>query len=71
MSRISNADSLSSDTKYPIIWNRDHILTIELLVWAAHNRVKHLDERQTLGEIWCCYWLSRVRVSLNRYCIVI
>ena len=48
MSRISNADSLSSDTKYPIIWNRDHILTTELLVWAPHNRVKHLDERQTL-----------------------
>ena len=32
MSRIGNADSLSYDTKYPIILNRDHRLA-ELLGW--------------------------------------
>ena len=43
MSRIGNADSLSYDTKCPIILSRDHRLT-ELLVWGAHNRIKHLGE---------------------------
>ena len=46
MSRIGNADSLSHDTKYPIILNRDHRLT-EVLVWDAHNRIKHLGERHS------------------------
>ena len=58
MSRIGNADSLSYDTKYPIILNRDHRLT-ELLVWGAHNRIRHLGDRQTLAEICCCYWVPR------------
>ena len=58
MSRNGNADSLSYDTKYPIILTRDRRL-IELLVWGAHNRIKHLSERQTLAEIHCCYWVPR------------
>ena len=56
MLRTGNADSLAHDTKYPIILNRDHRLK-ELLVWDAHNRIKHLGERQTLAEIRCCYWV--------------
>ena len=58
MSRIGNADSLLYDTKYAILLNRDHRLT-ELLVWDAHNCIKHLGERQTLVEIRCCYWVPR------------
>ena len=58
MSRIGNTNSLSYDTKYSIILNKGHILT-ELLVWDAHNRIKHLGEWQTLAEICCCYWVPR------------
>ena len=74
MSSIGNADSLSYDAKYPIILNRDHRLT-ELLVWDAHNRIKHLGERQTLAEIRCCYWVPRgksfVKQILHRCLICI
>ena len=58
MSRIGNADSLLYDTKHAILLNRDHRLT-ELLVWDAHNCIKHLVERQTSAEICCCYWVPR------------
>ena len=72
ISRIGNTDSLSYDTKYPIILNRDHRLT-ELLVWDAHNRVNHLDERQALVEICCCYWISRCKSFAKKilhHCII-
>ena len=52
MSKIDNADSLSYDTKYPIILNRDHRLT-KFSVWDTHNSIKHLAEQQTLAEIRC------------------
>ena len=57
-SRISNAKSLSYDAKNPIILCRNHRLT-EMIVWDAHNRIKHLGERQTLAEIRSCYWIPR------------
>ena len=38
--------------------NRAYRLT-DLLLWDAHNRIKHLGERQTLAEIRCCYWVPR------------
>ena len=57
-SRISNARSLSHDAKNPIILYRNHRLT-ELLVWDAHNRIKHLGERKTLAEIRSRYWIPR------------
>ena len=62
-SRISNAKSLSYDAKNPIILCRNHRLT-EMIVWDAHNRIKHLGERQTLAEIRSCYWIPRVLESL-------
>ena len=57
MSRIPNTDRLSYDTKYPINLNRDHRLT-ELLVLHAYNCIKHLDESQTLADIFSCHWLT-------------
>ena len=57
-SRISNAKSLSYDAKNPIILCRNHRLT-EMIVWEAHNRIKHLGERQTLAETCSCYWIPR------------
>ena len=69
MPRTANAESLSYDTKYPNILNGDHRLT-ELLVWEAHNRIKHLGEQQTLAEI-CCYWVPRGKSFVKRYCIVV
>ena len=57
-SRISNAKSLSYDAKNLIILCRNHRLT-EMIVCDAHNRIKHLGERQTLAEIRSCYWIPR------------
>ena len=31
----------------------------ELIVWDAHNRIKHLGERQTLTKTRSCYWIPR------------
>ena len=45
--------------------NRDHRLT-ELLVWDAHNRIKHLGERQTLAENRCCYWVPRDKIFVKK-----
>ena len=70
MSRISNVDSLTYDTKFPIILNRNHRLTV-LLVWGTHSHIKDLGERQKLAEICCCYWVLRKRVLLRTYCIVL
>ena len=70
MSRISNVDSLTYDTKFPIILNRNHRLT-ELLVWDTHSHIKELGKRQNLAEICCCYWVLRARVLLRTYCIVV
>ena len=55
---ISNAKRLSYDAKNLIILCRNHRLT-EMIVWDAHNRIKHLGERQTLAEIRSCYWIPR------------
>ena len=57
-SRISHAKSLSYDAKNPIILCRNHRLT-EMIVWDAHNRIKHLGERQTLAKTRSCYWIPR------------
>ena len=65
MSRIGNADSLSYDTKYPIILNRDHRLT-EFSVWDTHNSIKHLVEWQTLAENCSCYWILRVKSFVKK-----
>ena len=70
-SRISNAKSLSYDAKNPIILCRNHRLT-EMIVWDAHNRIKHLGERQTLAEIRSCYWIPRGKSFVKKvlhYCI--
>ena len=55
-SRVSNAKSLSYNAKKPIILSRNYRLT-ELIAWDAHNRIKHLRERQLLAEIRTCYWI--------------
>ena len=68
MSRLGIADSLSYDTKYPIISNRDHILT-ELLVWDAHNCINHLGEWQTLAKFVVVIGYQGARVLLRRYYI--
>ena len=68
MSRIGNADSLLYDTKYAILLNRDYRST-ELLVWDAHNCIKHLGEPQTLVEIRCFIGYLEAKFLLRRYYI--
>ena len=48
-SRISNAKRLSCDAKNPVILCRNHRLT-GMIVWDAHNRIKHLGQRQTPAQ---------------------
>ena len=57
--RVQNAP-IAYATKHPILMPRNHHLT-KLLVYCAHENVKHGGTRETLTDLRSTYWVVRGR----------
>lgn len=64
MGRIDAADSVSCDTKRPIILPRHHCVTSLLVDWH-HRRYKHLNHNTALNEIRQTYIIPALRVVMK------
>ena len=70
--RILQNSSIPYETRNPIIWKRNHVLT-KLIVEDCHYRIKHNGERHTLSEVSKEYWIPRGKSYIKQilcHCII-
>ena len=61
--RFGNS-SLPYERKYPVLLSTDCHLNV-LVIEDAHKSVLHDGVRETINEIRCKYWISRIRSKVK------